>query len=127
GTAIPVTIAYRAGLPLDGTAPCLLYGYGAYESCEWPEFSLPVASLLDRGHLYAVAHIRGGGEGGRQWWLQGRLDHKRTTFTDFIAAADALAAGGGGGGGAGGAPGPSAGGPLAGGVLPMGPPRGPGG
>jgi oligopeptidase B len=92
GTAIPVTIAYRAGLPLDGTAPCLLYGYGAYESCEWPEFSLPVASLLDRGYLYAVAHVRGGGEGGRQWWLQGRLDHKRTTFTDFIAVADALAA-----------------------------------
>jgi oligopeptidase B len=92
GTAIPVTIAYRADLPLDGTAPCLLYGYGAYESCEWPEFSLPVASLLDRGYLYAVAHVRGGGEGGRQWWLQGRLDHKRTTFTDFIAVADALAA-----------------------------------
>jgi oligopeptidase B len=93
GTAIPVTVAYRAGLPLDGTAPCLLYGYGAYESCEWPEFSLPVASLLDRGYLYAVAHVRGGGEGGRRWWLQGRLDHKRTTFTDFIAAADALDAG----------------------------------
>jgi oligopeptidase B len=92
GTAVPVTIAYRAGLPLDGSAPCLLYGYGAYESCEWPEFSLPVASLLDRGCLYAVAHVRGGGEGGRRWWLQGRLDHKRTTFTDFIAVADALAA-----------------------------------
>jgi len=93
GTAIPVTVAHRAGLVLDGTAPCLLYGYGAYESCEWPEFSLPVASLLDRGYLYAVAHVRGGGEGGRRWWLQGRLDHKRTTFTDFIAVADALAAG----------------------------------
>jgi len=93
GTAIPVTVACRAGLPRDGTAPCLLYGYGAYESCEWPEFSLPVASLLDRGYLYAVAHVRGGGEGGRRWWLQGRLDHKRTTFTDFIAVADALAAG----------------------------------
>jgi oligopeptidase B len=94
GTAIPVTVAYRAGLALDGSAPGLLYGYGAYESCEWPEFSLPVASLLDRGYLYAVAHIRGGGEGGRRWWLQGRLDHKRTTFTDFIAVADALADGG---------------------------------
>ncbi len=74
GTAIPVTIAYRAGLPRDGSAPCLLYGYGAYEDCEWPEFSLPVASLLDRGYLYAVAHVRGGGEGGRRWWLEGRLD-----------------------------------------------------
>jgi oligopeptidase B len=92
GTAIPVTIAYRAGLARDGSAPCLLYGYGAYESCEWPEFSLPVASLLDRGYLYAVAHVRGGGEGGRRWWQAGRLDRKRTTFTDFIAAADALAA-----------------------------------
>ena len=92
GTAIPVTVAYRAGLPQDGSAPCLLYGYGAYESCDWPEFSLPVVSLLDRGYLYAVAHVRGGGEGGRRWWLQGRLDHKRTTFTDFIAVADALAA-----------------------------------
>jgi oligopeptidase B len=92
GTAIPVTVAYRAGLAQDGSAPCLLYGYGAYESCDWPEFSLPVVSLIDRGYLYAVAHVRGGGEGGRRWWLQGRLDHKRTTFTDFIAVADALAA-----------------------------------
>jgi oligopeptidase B len=94
GEAIPVTIAYRAGLRRDGSAPCLLYGYGAYESCEWPEFSLPVASLLDRGYLYAVAHVRGGGEGGRRWWLAGRLDRKRTTFTDFIAVADALVADG---------------------------------
>jgi oligopeptidase B len=92
GTAIPVTVAYRAGLPQDGTAPCLLYGYGAYESCDWPEFSSPVVSLLDRGYLYAIAHVRGGGEGGRRWWLQGRLDRKRTTFTDFIAVANALAA-----------------------------------
>jgi oligopeptidase B len=91
GTQIPVTVAYRAGLPRDGTAPCLLYGYGAYEACSWPEFSLPVISLLDRGWLYAVAHVRGGGEGGRRWWLDGRLDRKRNTFTDFIAVADALA------------------------------------
>jgi oligopeptidase B len=94
GTRIPVTVAYRAGFGRDGTAPCLLYGYGAYEECSWPEFSLPVASLLDRGYLYAVAHVRGGGEGGRRWWLDGRLDRKRTTFTDFIAVADALAADG---------------------------------
>ena len=94
GTQIPVTVAYRAGFRRDGTAPCLLYGYGAYEACSWPEFSLPVASLLDRGYLYAVAHVRGGGEGGRPWWLDGRLDRKRNTFTDFIAAADALAADG---------------------------------
>lgn len=94
GTRIPVTVAYRAGFRRDGTAPCLLYGYGAYEACSWPEFSLPVASLLDRGYLYAVAHVRGGGEGGRTWWLDGRLNRKRNTFTDFIAAADALAADG---------------------------------
>ena len=94
GTAIPVTVAYRAGLRRDGTAPCLLYGYGAYEACSWPEFELPALSLLDRGYVYAVAHIRGGGEGGRQWWLDGRLDRKRNTFTDFIAVADALAADG---------------------------------
>ncbi len=94
GTPIPVTVAYRAGFRHDGTAPALLYGYGAYEACSWPEFGLPVISLLDRGYLYAVAHVRGGGEGGRTWWLDGRLDRKRNTFTDFIAVADALAAGG---------------------------------
>jgi oligopeptidase B len=91
GTSVPVTIAYRRGLPRDGSAPCLLYGYGAYESCEWPAFSVTTPSLLDRGFVYAVAHVRGGGEGGRKWWLDGRLDRKRNTFTDFIAAADMLA------------------------------------
>jgi oligopeptidase B len=91
GTCVPVTIAYRTGLPRDGSAPCLLYGYGAYESCEWPAFSVATPSLLDRGFVYAVAHVRGGGEGGRSWWLDGRLDRKRNTFTDFIAVADMLA------------------------------------
>ena len=91
GTLIPVTLAHRRGLPLDGSAPCLLYGYGAYEACDWPEFSVTVPSLLDRGFVYAMAHVRGGGEGGRRWWLEGRLTRKRTTFTDFIAAADMLA------------------------------------
>ena len=94
GTMIPVTIACRRGLPPDGTAPCLLYGYGAYEACSWPEFSVLTPSLLDRGFVYAVAHVRGGGEGGRRWWLDGRLTRKRNTFTDFIAAADMLAADG---------------------------------
>jgi len=91
GTQVPVTIAYRQGTRPDGTAPCLLYGYGAYESCIWPEFDVATPSLLDRGFVYAVAHVRGGGEGGRAWWLNGRLDRKRNTFTDFIAAAGALA------------------------------------
>ena len=92
GTTVPVTIAYREGLRRDGSAPCLLYGYGAYESCEWPAFSVAIPSLLDRGFVYAVAHVRGGGEGGRNWWLDGRLNRKRNTFTDFIAVADMLAA-----------------------------------
>jgi oligopeptidase B len=91
GTAIPVTLAYRAGTPLDGTAPCLLYGYGAYEACSDPEFSASLPSLLDRGVVYAIGHIRGGGEGGRRWWQQGRLRAKPTTFSDFIAVADGLA------------------------------------
>jgi oligopeptidase B len=91
GAAIPVTLAYRAGTPLDGTAPCLLYGYGAYEACEDPAFDLSLPALLDRGVVYAIAHIRGGGENGRDWWQQGRLRAKPTTFTDFIAVADWLA------------------------------------
>jgi oligopeptidase B len=91
GTPVPVTLAYRAGVTAGGTAPCLLYGYGAYESCSWPEFSVSVPSLLDRGFVYAVAHVRGGGEGGRRWWLEGRLRHKRNTFTDYVAVADDLA------------------------------------
>ena len=94
GTLIPVTVAYRRGLRRDGPAPALLYGYGAYEACSWPEFGVGTPSLLDRGFVYAVAHVRGGGEGGRRWWAAGRLDRKRTTATDFIAAADTLAGAG---------------------------------
>jgi oligopeptidase B len=123
GTSIPVTVAYRAGFERDGTAPCLLYGYGAYEACSWPEFSLPVISLLQRGWLYAVAHIRGGGEGGRTWWLDGRLDRKRNTFTDFIDVADALAADGWADPGAIVSRGLSAGGLLQGAVFSMAPRR----
>jgi oligopeptidase B len=93
GTPIPVTIAHRADVPLDGSAPCLLYGYGAYEATIDPEFERSLPSLLDRGVVYAIAHIRGGGEGGRRWWLQGRMEAKPTTFTDFLAAADWLAGG----------------------------------
>jgi oligopeptidase B len=91
GTPIPVTLAWRADVPLDGTAPCLLYGYGAYEDCSDPEFDRSLPSLLDRGVVYAIAHVRGGGECGRHWWQQGRLRAKPTTFTDFIAVADWLA------------------------------------
>jgi oligopeptidase B len=91
GERVPVTLAYRADIQLDGTAPCLLYGYGAYESCEDAEFDRSLPSLLDRGVVYAVAHIRGGGERGRDWWQQGRLRAKPTTFSDFIDVADWLA------------------------------------
>ncbi len=91
GTPIPVTLARHRSTPLDGTAPCLLYGYGAYEACSDPEFGAWLPSLLDRGVVYAIAHIRGGGEGGRTWWQQGRLRAKPTTFTDFIDVADWLA------------------------------------
>jgi oligopeptidase B len=91
GQSIPVTLAYASETQLDGSAPCLLYGYGAYEACSDPEFSVGLPSLLDRGVVYAIAHIRGGGEGGRNWWQQGRLRSKPTTFTDFIDVADWLA------------------------------------
>jgi len=91
GQPIPVTLAYASQTPLDGSAPCLLYGYGAYEATSDPEFSIGLPSLLDRGVVYAIAHIRGGGEGGRNWWQQGRLRTKPTTFTDFIDVADWLA------------------------------------
>ena len=91
GTGVPVTIAYREGTPLDGTAPCLLYGYGAYESSLDPEFEVSLPSVLDRGAVYAVAHVRGGGECGRNWWQQGRLRAKPTTFSDFIDVAGWLA------------------------------------
>jgi oligopeptidase B len=91
GTPIPVTLAYHGETALDGTAPCLLYGYGAYEACSDPEFSIGLPSLLDRGVIYAIAHVRGGGEGGRAWWQHGRLRAKPTTFTDFIDVADWLA------------------------------------
>jgi oligopeptidase B len=91
GVAVPVTLAYRATTPVDGTAACLLYGYGAYEACLDPEFDRSLPSVLDRGLVYAVAHIRGGGECGRSWWQQGRLRTKPTTFSDFIDVAGCLA------------------------------------
>ena len=90
GTQIPISIVYKKTTPLDGTAPCLLYGYGSYEICIEPSFSSARLSLLDRGFVYAIAHIRGGGEMGRSWYEQGRLLQKRNTFTDFISCAEYL-------------------------------------
>ncbi len=93
GTAVPVTLAWHAGTPLDGTAPALLYGYGAYESVLDPEFDPVLPSLLDRGVIYALTHPRGGGENGRGWWQDGHLAAKANTFTDHLAVADWLADG----------------------------------
>ncbi|RLV55230.1 S9 family peptidase [Aeromicrobium phragmitis] len=87
GTQVPISIVYRHDTPRDGTAPALLYGYGSYEASMDPGFSIPRLSLLDRGFVYAVAHVRGGGEMGRHWYENGKLLAKRNTFTDFIACA----------------------------------------
>jgi oligopeptidase B len=86
GTQVPVSVVCRRGTPRDGTAPVLLYGYGSYEHSIDPSFAVPRLSLLDRGVVFAVAHVRGGGEMGRAWYEQGRMEHKVNTFTDFVAA-----------------------------------------
>jgi oligopeptidase B len=91
GTPVPVTLVRHRDTPLDGTAPALLYGYGAYEYSFEPAWEPALPSLLDRGVVFAHAHVRGGGEGGRRWWLDGRLEHKQNTFTDHLAVADGLA------------------------------------
>lgn len=91
GVEIPVTVVAHADTPLDGTAPALLYTYGAYEACFEPSYDPVLPSLLDRGVVFVHVHARGGGEGGRGWWLQGRLGTKERTFNDLLDAADALA------------------------------------
>ncbi len=92
GAAVPVTITRHRNTPLDGTAPALLWGYGAYESCDDPAFDPALPSLLDRGVVHVLTHVRGGGERGRHWWLDGRLDRKQHTFDDHVSVADHLAA-----------------------------------
>ena len=87
GTRVPVSIVCRAGTPRDGSAPGLLYGYGSYEASMDPGLSIPRLSLLDRGFVYAIAHVRGGGELGRHWYEDGKLLAKKNTFTDFVAVA----------------------------------------
>ena len=84
GTRVPVSIVYRRNTPRDGTAPLLQIGYGSYGYSYDPEFSYLPASLLDRGFVVAIAHIRGGQEMGRKWYEDGKLLHKMNTFTDFI-------------------------------------------
>ena len=90
GTRVPLSIVRRADVPLDGSAPALLYGYGSYEISIDPSFSIARLSLLDRGLVFAIAHVRGGGELGRAWYENGKTLTKRNTFTDFVAAADFL-------------------------------------
>jgi len=87
GTHIPISLVYRKSLFSPGRNPLLLYGYGSYGFSTDPEFSSPVLSLLDRGFVYAIAHVRGGEELGRSWYEDGKLLHKRNTFTDFIDCA----------------------------------------
>ncbi|MDO9417282.1 S9 family peptidase [Pararhizobium sp.] len=90
GAQVPVTLLYRKDTVLDGSAPCLLYGYGAYGMTIPASFNTNCLSLADRGFVYAIAHIRGGKDKGFQWYEDGKMGKKTNTFTDFIAAADYL-------------------------------------
>src|SRR5260221_326785 len=87
GTRVPMSIVYRRGLQTAGSNPALLYGYGAYELPSDPMFDAARLSLLDRGFVFAIAHVRGGGEMGRQWDEDGKVLNKTNTFDDFIACA----------------------------------------
>ena len=90
GESVPITVLMKAGAPLDGSAPMLLYGYGAYGIPMEPGFSIRSLSLVDRGWIWAIAHVRGGTEKGWGWFLDGRKDRKPNTFNDFIACAEHL-------------------------------------
>jgi oligopeptidase B len=90
GTRIPISLVYRKSLRRGGAQPLLLYGYGAYGIPSDPYFSAARISLLDRGMIYAIAHVRGGGDRGKLWHDEGKLLRKKNTFTDFIACAQSL-------------------------------------
>jgi oligopeptidase B len=90
GALVPVSLLYHKDTKLDGSAPCLLYGYGAYGISIPASFSTNNLSLADRGFVYAIAHIRGGKDKGFEWYETGKMQHKQNTFKDFIAAADHL-------------------------------------
>ncbi len=92
GAEIPVSLVYKKGTKIDGTAPLLLYAYGSYGANMEPYFSAARLSLLDRGFVYVIAHIRGGQEMGRQWYEDGKLLKKKNTFTDYIDCAEYLVA-----------------------------------
>jgi oligopeptidase B len=90
GTPVPAVLLRRRDTPLDGTAPALVYAYGAYEAVDEPEWDAGLPSLLDRGVVWVHALVRGGGDGGRRWWLDGSMRHKQHTFDDLAAVADGL-------------------------------------
>nr|WP_236002895.1 S9 family peptidase [Luteirhabdus pelagi] len=90
GTKVPISLVYRKGIKRDGKNPLLLYGYGSYGSTIDPYFSSVRLSLLDRGFIFAIAHVRGGEYLGRQWYENGKLLHKKNTFTDFVGASEYL-------------------------------------
>jgi oligopeptidase B len=92
GTKVPVSIVHRSDTPLDGSAPCLMYGYGSYGAAMESSFSVARLSLLNRGFVFALTHIRGGNELGELWYENGRQLEKMNTFTDFIACAEHLIA-----------------------------------
>jgi oligopeptidase B len=92
GAKVPVSILHRRDLKLDGSAPCLLYGYGSYGAAMSASFRTRPLSLVDRGFVYAIAHIRGGTDKGWSWYLDGKRQNKPNSFTDFIAAGEMLAA-----------------------------------
>ncbi len=119
GELVPVTVLMLKDTPLDGSAPLLLYGYGSYGHAMEPSFSIRNLSLVDRGWIWATAHIRGGSDKGWGWFLDGRREKKVNTFTDFIACAEHLAANGYGAKGRMVAYGGSAGGMLMGAVANM--------
>src|SRR5680860_625133 len=87
GTRVPISLVCLKGTPRDGSAPLVLYGYGAYEASMDPYFTIARLSLLDRGICFAIAHVRGGGEMGRRWYDEGKVLLKKNTFTDFVACA----------------------------------------
>lgn len=92
GTRIPISLVHKKGLDLNGDNPCLLYGYGSYGITVDPYFSSNRFSLIDRGFIFAIAHIRGGGAMGRKWYQDGKFLKKKNTFLDFIACAEHLIA-----------------------------------
>src|SRR5262249_3733477 len=90
GARVPISLVHKKGIKLDGSNPLLLYGYGAYGFSYPASFSSERVSLLDRGVIYAYAHVRGGNDMGRMWYDDGKMLHKCNTFTDFIAVAEHL-------------------------------------